>query len=288
MSFGGCETYDVHSPPDVGTDDFDETLAFNIVDWACCALKTDNTEDLHEAANYAAKTLCGSSYYITYLLSKDVDDLSSPERTFLHYCPGVEGEDHMWHTWSWTDLWQVVVRGLSTSNKSPYLSCPSDLPTGTDHVTFMITPYQEDINPHVYVKQGESVFGWDVVDTTSDDFSSVTGARGMFHVKNADDFQLSEDTYVLELDNFDAPSMWAQYEQIKKEGIYDLIDHNCAHVGLKLLAAGLGCQAHIIPFFTSFVLQSVLVNLEKQNEEGLGERLWKVNRALRLALNALT
>jgi len=193
----------------------------------------------------------------------------------------------MWHAWTWADLWTVVTLGLSTSNESPYLSCTPGLQTGTDNATFIISPWEEDLVTHVYVKQGESIFGWNPVGIESDDWKSVTGASGKFIAFNADDFQISEDMFVLELENFDVPSMMKQYAQIKEEGIYDLIDHNCAHVGLKLLAAGLGCKAHIIPFFTPPMMQSVLVNLEKRIEEELGDRLWKANTALRKALSAL-
>jgi len=268
----------------VSTDDFQENLAYDVVDWYCCALKTDNKKHLHKAAYDWANTVCESSY-VDYLQKKDVDELSAPEASVLHYCPQIEGENWMWHAWTWTDLWSVVTLGLSDSNESPYLSCPKNSKTGTDKVSFIITRFQEDINPHVYVKYNGELFGWSPVDIATDDFSSVTGGAGTFHVTDADS-ESFKDAFEVEIGNFDVSSMMKKRKQIAKKGYYSLIEENCAHVGLELLAAGLGCQANKVPFFTPPVMHSVLVNLNKQNdEEGLTGRLRKVNRALRQALN---
>merc|ERR1719150_292643 len=50
------------------------------------------------------------------------------------------------------------------------------------------------------------------------------------------------------------------YDEIEEEGVYNLIDHNCAHVALRLLAAGLGCTELIVPFFTPGALSALLSN----------------------------
>lgn len=284
-TFHGCETFDVNNPPDLNTGDFDENIGFDIVEWYCCSLKSDSAEDLYEAADLWHNGICGSAY-TTYLLSKHIDDLTLSEQHVLYYCPSIEGETHIWHTYTWTDLWSVVTLGFLASNESPFLSCPLDSQTVTDQVSFIITPYEQDILPHVYVQHGESIFGWGPVSIATDEFNSVTGGAGQFQVISSDNFQFTEDSYILEL-NVDVSSMMDEYLTIEEEGSYSLIDHNCGHVGLRLLAAGLGCQAQLVPFFTPVAMRSVLMNLVQEQEQGVGARLRKINRALRQALNAL-
>lgn len=255
-----CKDFSSVAFPDTST--FDAEVAFGLVDYLCCALRKDDPKELYNVA-IKFREFCESTPYMQWqdsLISRE--GLTPAENSLAHYCPNYISPEEFYNP-TWADLWNVAILGHQSS---AFLRCngPSK---GNGRITIAINGLTEDMWPHVWIKADGQTFGWSSAhpSTDSSSFESMTGVEGRFN-EEADEFEIPLDVPTWTVEGINVEKLMDEKKRIASAQ-YDLIQNNCAHVALKLLAAGLGCEANIVPFFSPASMLKVVNNVVSKCNE---------------------
>jgi len=250
-----CEDFSTDAMPDTTT--FDADVAFELADYYCCALRKDDPKELYKVA-VNAREFCESASYLEWQASPYAELYTPPQRAIAQYCPNyITPEDFFNPTWA--NLWNVVILGHQSS---AFLKCdePSE---SSGRVTVTINGLEEDNWPHVWITlENDWTFGWSTAHPLTDasSYDTVTGVEGRFEEGPKSDFDIPLDAPTWTVTGINIEKMMEEKNSISSEP-YDLIQNNCAHVALKLLSAGLGCESIIVPFFSPASMINVLNNV---------------------------
>merc|ERR1711879_644880 len=166
------------------------------------------------------------------------------------YCPNALTPSEFF-TPSYTDLWKVSRYGMP---RHVMMSCDDkQRPSTGQKVTVTLHGMGEmDLVPHVWLEleNGDEI-SWvpqGVLEAANEDFDSVTGIPGKFTSKRG--YDVPPDAITFEVENVNVKALLAEKNRIiKADEKYDLIDHNCAHVTLRLLSRSrMYSQNHSILF----------------------------------------
>jgi len=244
MSDTPCKDFSTDAMPDTST--FDAEVAFALVDWGCCAMRKDDPKELHDVA-IKFREVCESTPYLEWQRSlTSHKGLTSAERSIVQYCPNYISPEEFYNP-TWADLWNVVILGHQSS---AFLRCNGPR-KGNGRVTVTINGLEEDMWPHVWITAEDGrTFSWSSAHPSTDlsSFDTVTGVEGRF-AEEAAKFEIPLDAPTWTVEGVNMENLLDEKERIASAP-YNLIQNNCAHVALKLLSAGLGCDATIVPFFS--------------------------------------
>jgi len=242
---------------------FDEDVAVDLVAKYCCALRQDSTPKLRQTA-VDFQEVCASEAFLQWMNGLGEEGAqSASQEAIAKYCPNslTLGE---FFTPTYTDLWKISRYGLP---RHVMMSCDAKQrpSTGQKVLVTLHGVGEMDLVPHVWLQleNGDEI-SWmpqQELETMNEDFESVTGIPGTFISDR--DYDLPPDSITYEVENVDIEALLAEKDRIiQADEKYDLIEHNCAHVTLRLLAAGLGCSHRIIPFFSPVAMVSVMKNID--------------------------
>jgi len=230
--------------------DFDKETVNSLISTYCCALRTLDTEKLRDIAA-SFEEYCEDPKVMRAEHNAENGELSVTQELMLIYCPNRITSD-AYKTESYIELFQVVLLG-----DPKFLSCPATK-IGTDSIKLFIRyggSKQRSIG-HTMIEIEDKRYSWQSVDDVdAGEFDSVVGVKGIFH-EEAEGEEIYDVVYTIE--GVDLGKLMAEMQDIAYTGKYDIIENNCNHVMLKLLAAGLGCQAKLAPFMPILGLKSVL------------------------------
>lgn len=245
---------------------FDEDVAVDLVAKYCCALREDSTPKLQQTA-IDFQEVCTSDAFLQWMNSLGEEGArSASQQAIAKYCPNQLTLDD-YFTPTYTDLWKIARYGLPRHfmMKCDGKSKPS---TGQKVIVTLHGIGEMDLIPHVWLEleNGDKI-SWspdanvDVMNYMNADFKSVTGVPGKFLTERS--YELPPDQITFEVEHINVEALLAEKQRIiEAKETYDLISHNCAHVTLRLLAAGLGCSHRIIPFFSPVAMVSVMQNID--------------------------
>jgi len=260
MTDNSCKEFSSLAMPDTST--FDAEVAHDLVEYYCCALRKDDAKELYDVA-LKFREFCESRSYLQWQNQNERrrslashKGLTTAERAVAQYCPNYISPEEFYNP-TWSDLWNVVILGHQSS---AFLRCngPSE---GNDRITITINGLKEDMWPHVWITAEGQTFSWSSAHPSSDSgrFDTVTGVEGQF-AEEAADFEIPLDAPTWTVEGINLEKLMDEKEKIASIP-YDLIQNNCAHVALKLLSAGLGCEATIVPFFSPASMIKVMTNV---------------------------
>jgi len=241
---------------------FDEDVAVDLVAKYCCALREDSTPKLRQTAVHFQE-VCSSEAFLQWMNGLAEEGVqSASQQAIAKYCPNALTLSEFF-TPTYTDLWKISRYGLP---RNVMMSCDGKRPSTGQKVTVTLHGFGEmNLVPHVWLEleNGDEI-SWtpsEALEAANEDFESVTGIPGEFMSKRG--YEVPPDAITFEIENVNVEALLAEKDRIiKADEKYDLIDHNCAHVTLRLLAAGLGCSHRIIPFFSPVAMVSVLQNID--------------------------
>lgn len=249
---------------------FDEGNAVDLVAKYCCALREDSTSKLKQTASDFVE-LCSSDAFLQWMNSLGEEGTgSASQKAIAKYCPNALTLQEFF-TPTYTDLWKISRYGLP---RHVMMSCEGESkPSSGQKVIVTLHGIGDtDLMPHVWLKleNGDEI-SWmpeENVDDLNEDFESVTGIPGKFTTEL--DYELPPDAITFEIEHINVEALLAKKEQIiEAKETYDLISHNCAHVTLRLLAAGLGCSPRIIPFFSPVAMVKILQNIDQGDRKSV-------------------
>jgi len=242
---------------------FDEDVAVDLVAKYCCALREDSSPKLRQTA-IDFQEVCSSEAFLQWMNGLGEQGVqSASQMAIAKYCPNALTLSEFF-TPTYTDLWKISRYGLP---RHVMMSCDGkQRPSMGQKVVVTLHGIGEmDLVPHVWLQleNGDEI-SWmpqEELEPMNEDFESVTGIPGKFVMER--DYDLPPDAITFEVENVNIEALLAERDRIiQADEKYDLIAHNCAHVTLRLLAAGLGCSHRIIPFFSPVAMVSVLTNID--------------------------
>jgi len=257
MSDAFCKDFSTNSMPATST--FDAKVAFDLADYYCCALRKDNPMELYKVASNF-RNFCTSKPYLKWQNSLNSHEgLTLAERTIAYYCPNYISPKEFFNP-SWASLWSVARLGLQSS---AFMTCNNGPSKSNGRVTVTINGLQEDRWPHVWISDEEGwTISWSTAHSSRDSssFDTVTGVEGQFEEGQASTLSIPVDAPTWTVEGINMEKMMDERKRISSEP-YGLLQNNCAHVALKLLSAGLGCEATIVPFFSPASMINVMNNI---------------------------
>lgn len=238
-----------------------EAWAEQAVHYYCCVLRQSEPEEVYEIG-FQYHKLCASASHLFQ------EGTKSWLGILATYCPNnlspyLPSKDDRSES-------LFALTGVERNPGMPLSNCkPTSQGEGTLTILFPEAQSQSDI-AHVPGFIGEDVteeswISWVPVageECPTIDFYAVEGMLGEFgkvySLKAARGFVIEGLNEQAMLDKK------AQLAQNYKT--YDIIRNNCSHKMLRILAAGMGCDAEIIPFYIPSALGKVLENMDNSNE----------------------
>jgi hypothetical protein len=201
-----------------------------------------------------------------YLQDVDPDD-SSFLSALAQYCPNSMAPSVPSDENRGMDLYQVASLDLPEDG-APLSNCGTSSEGQNGTLTILIPEQLSDGDiAHFPAFIGDTVsedswVSWGVVEDENcmSDFYSMEGVPGMFHPPYALSVARA---FVVE--GLDEGAMQDKKQELSKS-VYQIITNNCSHKLLQILAAGMGCDAEIIPFYLPSALVNALETMDNASE----------------------
>lgn len=267
-----CDEVIAHGAP---TPPYSYSFAAEAVDqWAedcvhyyCCVLRMRHPSFVYKTVYDYHKDCALASPYLQDVDPKDGSFLSA----IAQYCPNSMAPSVPSDEDRGTGLYKVASLDLSEDGL-PLSNCgtPTEDQTGT--LTIVIPEQLSDGDiAHFPAFIGNTIsqdswVSWGVVEDENhcgtSDFYSMEGVPGMFHPPYA----LSV-ARVFVVEGLDEGAMQDKKQELSSSaGVYQIITNNCSHKLLQILAAGMGCDAEIIPFYLPSALVNALETMDNASE----------------------
>jgi hypothetical protein len=203
-----------------------------------------------------------------YLQDVDPDD-SSFLSALAQYCPNSMAPSVLSDEDRGMDLYQVASLDLPEDG-APLSNCGTPSEHQTGNLTILIPEQLSDGDiAHFPAFIGDIVseaswVSWGAAEDEDHciaDFCSMEGVPGMFHPPYA----LTVARAFL-VEGLDVGAMQDKKQELSSSGVYQIINNNCSHKLLQILAAGMGCDAEIIPFYLPSALVNALETMDNVSE----------------------